>query len=246
MAAAAKARRIVARVSAPLLFCCWASAGWAAELDISPVGVALSPAKIRDTVTLTNNGELPTIIEARVFRWTQVATDDRLDETTEAIAVPPIFTLPPLTSQVVRVGLRRKPEDNSERAYRLILSEVPDGKSGAGTIAVALQLSLPVFYTPPDLKAEMQWSVSHVTGSEIRVALKNVGGMHVKISEVMVTSPSAPEMPLAASTGFQYVLPGATRTWTFFLGGISPGTPLLLQARNRKETLGYHFEMPQQ
>ncbi len=52
-------------------------AGRAAELDVSPVTVNLSPERIRDSVTLSNNGETPTVIEARIYRWTQTATGDR-------------------------------------------------------------------------------------------------------------------------------------------------------------------------
>lgn len=219
-------------------------AGRAAELDIYPVMVKLSPARIRDSVTLSNNAETPTVIEARIFRWTQTATGDQLVETNEAITAPPVFTLQPRARQVVRIGLRREPESKDELYYRLILSEVLGGTGEVGTIAVALRLSLPVFYTPPDVKAEARWSVSPMAGGKIRVALRNAGNAHLKVSEVTVALPSDPEMPLAVSKGFKYVLPGVTRAWTFSLGGIVPGAPLLLRARNRKETLEHGFEMP--
>jgi len=115
MAALSRARRGVVLVPA-LAMLLVAGAGRAAELDVYPVIVKLSPAKIRDTVTLSNNAETLIVIEARIFRWTQTATGDRLVETNEAIAAPPVFTLPPLARQVVPVGLRRKPEYHGEPA----------------------------------------------------------------------------------------------------------------------------------
>jgi len=145
---------------------------------------------------------------------------------------------------VVRLGLRRKPSGDNELYYRLILSEVPGEVSRASRIATALRLSLPVFYTPPGAMPEPKWSVGGTAEGDIRVELGNTGNAHFKMSEVAIVSPADPATPLAAGKGFQYVLPGATRVWTFTLDGIAPGTPLLLRARNRKEPLEHSFEMP--
>ena len=65
------------------------------------------------------------------------------------MATPPIFTVPPKGTQVIRVGLRRAADAQQGLSYRMFLQEVPPPpRQGLQGLQVALRLSLPVFVMP--------------------------------------------------------------------------------------------------
>src|SRR3546814_9833017 len=57
--------------------------------------------------------------------WSQSGGKDVFAAVDDILATPPIFTIPAGGSQVIRVGSRRAPDPQHERAYRLFLREVP-------------------------------------------------------------------------------------------------------------------------
>lgn len=224
----------------------WSGAALAAGLDVYPLGLALSPQTLRDSINLTNTAEAPVVVQAQVFRWTQDARENLMEKTDDLIVVPPVFTLEPGAKQVLRVGFRRPPAAGQELGYRLILTQVPDEASGTGAVAVALRLSLPVFYAPFNAKPAAEWSFAAGAPGELHVTLRNIGAAHYKVREIAVATPADPDKPLASDANFKYVLPGVTRQWLLKTGDIAAGTPLLLSARTKQETLEQEFAMPAQ
>jgi len=205
---------------------CMAGAAGAASFTVSPVRITLAPGSATDSLTVRNNGSEPAVVQLEPLRWSLRDGVDVQEPTRELLATPPIFTLAPGASQIVRVGLRgRGPDPVTEIAYRLLLKEVPSAlPAGASGIHMALRINLPVFVQPLSAaRPSLQWQARREGG--LRLSARNDGNVHLQLLGLRV---DGVEWPLPAASG--YLLPGQTRTWP-----VDPkapaGTTLRLVAR---------------
>lgn len=131
-----------------LLLCGMETAG-AGSLYLNPVRLSLSADHAVEVVTISNQGAEPSVVQLETMAWTKTAGGDVYSPTTDLIAAPPIFTLPPGGSQIVRIGLRNALDPRSELNYRVYFQEVPPPpKPGFQGLNVALRLGVPVYVTP--------------------------------------------------------------------------------------------------
>src|SRR6202165_3538316 len=78
----------------------------AGSLSVTPIRIELSSAQRSVALTVRNEGNQPTVVQAQLVAWSQADNDDRLEPTTDVLASPPIFTVAAGTSQVLRIALR--------------------------------------------------------------------------------------------------------------------------------------------
>ena len=97
----------------------------AGSLSVTPVRVELSNAQRSAALTVRNDGDQPSVVQAQLVAWSQESNEDKLDPTVDLLASPPIFTVAPGASQILRVALRRAPDSAVERTYRILVTEVP-------------------------------------------------------------------------------------------------------------------------
>lgn len=194
----------------------------AATLSVHPLKLRLAPSRLADTVTLGNDGPRPVTVEARLFDWRYEALSDGsgdqrevLTPTTDLLATPPVFTLPPGGSRVVRVGrLAGGDPPPVERGYRLELAEVPDeaARPPGGGAQTVLTLSLPVFVAPPDRKAAPKltahWQPARGADDDARLRLVNEGALHARLTSARLVQDGR---SCAEKTFGAYVLPGGER-----------------------------------
>lgn len=186
----------------------------AADFSVSPVRVELSDEHNVQALRVQNNGKETASIQLELLEWRHPEGTDKHTPTSELLATPPIFTVPPGESQIVRVGLRRAPHQSHELSYRLLLEEIPpplqDNYQG---LRVALRLSIPVFVQPSrgTPYAELQWSAEPGDDGIVLLTAVNVGRRHGKVSDLRVNFPDG--RVLHPKNGSPYVLPGARRTW---------------------------------
>jgi fimbrial chaperone protein len=196
-----------------------ASVAGAAEFGVTPTLVELGPQKTRDALTVSNAGDTPAVIQARVLAWTQEGGREVQVPSQDLIVTPPIFTVSPGQRQIVRVGLRRMPDPGRETSYRLELEEVPDRTESAGaSLRIVLKISLPVFYRPPNAAPSLRWEARRIAPASIRLSVRNAGNAHAKITALELASPGA-VTPLARHDGTLYVLPGGVQELTFKASG---------------------------
>jgi len=197
-----------------ILFLAPGLASGEASLGVSPIRVDLS--KMRGTAVLTvhNDGDSPTVIQAQVMAWSQRDGAEQYAETGDILVSPPLFNIAAGATQIVRVGLRRAPDPTQELAYRLFLQEVPSAASAAQqTVRMALRISLPVFVEAiaPN-PSRLAWSAHRERGGELRVSVENSGPKHVLLFDLRVGIPGAEDVPIATK-GPQYILAGQRRSW---------------------------------
>lgn len=193
----------------------WAAAAGAAEIDVSPMRVELSAQRHRDVITFVNNDTAPATFQVEGFLWTQEDGGDLLAPADDLLAVPPVFTVAPASSQAVRIGFRQMPHADREVSFRLIFTEIPDTTKGGATLSVTvvLRISLPVFFTPQGAAAVPQWSARRADPKALELVLGNAGNAHIRVTDLAVFSAARPDQRVAATDAPRYVLPGATTTW---------------------------------
>jgi fimbrial chaperone protein len=188
----------------------------AAWPTVVPGRIDLGPAAFAGAVTLTNDAETPITVQVQTFAWLGQTLDD-LAATRDVLAAPALVFLQPGAKQVIRVALRGPPPSKSEeRAYRLLITEVPDaaGTGGAG-VPFAMRLSLPIFFTPVGARPQPEWTLGTEPGStSFYLELANRGTAHIRIRRIVVRAPAAPE-PVQVIVMPTYVLAGQAHRWLF-------------------------------
>jgi fimbrial chaperone protein len=190
------------------------------SVSVSPVLIDLASSE-RTAITLRNNRNRDVFYQVSVLRWSQENGQDRYDSTDDFIASPPLFTLAAGLSQAIRLGFRQPSDSANERAYRVVLTEVPpaiDQPSNGSQIQWAMQYAIPVFVagSTPTVPSPLTWRM-HQQGNTMHVRADNPSNRRVVLNAVGLIPASSPstEPPLSQHTQNQRatVLAHAWREW---------------------------------
>lgn len=183
-------------------------ASQAQALNVSPVRVELGPQKATTTISVTNRGTEATGVQIRPYVWAQRHNADQLTPTRDLLVSPPIMTIGPGQTHLVRLVLR-KPAHSVESSYRIVLDQLPsvDGPPG---VKVLLRISMPVFALPvTKAYSHLAWRARATGPGKAEVEVMNSGGRHVQIGALLARSDLG---SVSVEGGANlYVLPGATR-----------------------------------
>jgi fimbrial chaperone protein len=164
----------------------------AASLQVSPILVDLEAEKSSTSViTLRNSSDGVVNAQVRVFKWSQENGADVFDETSDVVASPPIIKLNAQGSNVIRVVRVKNSAPVGEESYRLIIDELPNGDKKAGTIAMLVRHSVPMFFsTARATNPEVTWSLTRKAG-KLQVKAVNVGDKRLRLANLTGTSGGA-------------------------------------------------------
>jgi len=192
-----------------------AGASQAAAFRISPIGVEIPAAQRAETVTVTNTDVEPVNLQVRIFKWSQVDGEDRLDPTNEVIASPPAASIPAGKSYTIRIARRAIGPVATEQTYRLFIDELPkpiDPKASGQGVSMVLRTSMPVFVVDKKQSATLNWRVwSDVKG--VHVEASNSGQRHGRISSLKLQQGGGAAVDFGSGLN-GYVLPGAQKIFT--------------------------------
>lgn len=170
--------RVVAAAGACLLF---AQNGSASSFQVNPVLIKVDVDKTAAIVVVTNGDSQPLSVRIRAFAWTQDGGSDRYAETPDMLVSPPIATIPAGKSQIVRVGPRQRGRIG-ERAYRLVVEEIPAARSGQQTVRMALRFDVPMYVLAPGKgMPDLHWNAWRSANGKIVVEAKNTGPVHADV-----------------------------------------------------------------
>ncbi len=186
----------------------------AADVTLMPVTVKLDRANDRATVQVTNSGNDPVLMQAEAIAWTRVNGQDHDGPTSDLIVNPPVFTVQPGQTQVLRLGLRRNQELVQEGTYRVVLREVPmprasDVLNVSGSVRVLVALRVPVYVAPQQVRRTEQWSLQRQPDGSLMAQVQNTGNVHLKVGELRV--PGEGGMTLAQQGPASVIFPGEQR-----------------------------------
>lgn len=205
----------------------------AGSFSVSPVRASLSPEARVVALRVHNSGSEPASVQAELMAWSQQNGEEQFEPSREVLVTPPIFTVPPGETQVIRIGLRRPPSPDTELSYRLFLQElpppIPDNFQG---LRVVTRMSLPVFVAPASGAATpgLNWRARRGMEGELLITARNDGNGHGQITELHLQLGGDRKHSQRGNT---YVLPGAEHNWSIASEGehIAPGSALVLTAR---------------
>jgi fimbrial chaperone protein len=187
--------------------------GLAAEaqaLSVLPVNIFFTPGQRATSLTVTNKGKSETAIQIRAFAWNQPDGNDKLTATDEVVASPPLATMAPGATQVVRLILRQSPQ-GKEATYRILLDQIPP-PAEPGVVHMVLRLSIPIFVQPAGRSfADVQFHLERDAGQIYLVGF-NAGNLHESIRDIELTTSDGRKLKEDSNTS-PYILSGATRRW---------------------------------
>lgn len=206
----------------------------ASILSVAPIRVELSAAARTAVVIVRNQDDQAVVVQARPQAWSQHEGEDQLDDTHEVLVTPPLFTVPPKGSQLVRVALLRDPDPTRELPFRLVLSEVPSPSPTETTgLKVALRITLPIFIAAKTHgAADLAWSHRWLPDGTLEVQALNRGSAHLQILDFDVQGAPAGTEGLHAGAP-HYLLPGSVAHWQMHPGsGLGHGVQIVLRGHS--------------
>jgi len=199
--------------AAVLLLCTGYSLTAYAAVDISPVLVEMSEQQNKQVVRVGNSGETAKSFQVDVVAWSQSDEEREIyTPTDELLAVPPLFTLQPGEQQVVRIGLMRSADADTELSYRIFFTELAppqlEEKTASG-ISVRLRFGIPVFVAPlVPVVPGIEFVALRTIDKHTFMELKNTGNVRVKVNEVRYQAPTS--LKKEVSQAVFYLHPGKT------------------------------------
>ena len=178
-------------------------------LEVAPISITLMPEQRTASLTITNRGSAPTVIQIRPFVWQELEGRAKLTETAALATSPPFAEIAPGQAQSVRLLLRTAAA-TTEATYRLLIDQLPPPNTSG--VYVALRLSLPVFVEPTtQAAAALDWRVvQSPSGAELEV--HNRGNRHATIISARLAAPNGAATPVRTST-HPYVLADSVVHW---------------------------------
>jgi fimbrial chaperone protein len=169
-------------------------------IQVAPVMVTMTEAHNISSLRIRNGRDAPIAFEVDAYAWRQENGEDVLTPTTDLIVAPTVFEIRDGAEQIIRLGVLA-PGGDTERAYRIILRELPRLHREGATLGFTLEMSLPVFVTPTDARANVLTEVRR-GADESAVMLLNTGRAHAQLS--------AEEIGGARLEAPRYLLSGAS------------------------------------
>ena len=187
----------------------------AANWEVSPVRMVLTPSQQTAAITVRNNGDEASTLQIGVVAWSQRDGRDVYIPTRELLVSPPIATIAAQGEQVIRAALRRPADAVNELSFRINLQELPAQlMPGTTGVQVALRVGLPVFVqsvtgtAAPELTAR----IARVSATQLKLELRNRGSAHIEVSDFAVFLPGD-ERAIAHESVSRYLLAGQARDW---------------------------------
>jgi fimbrial chaperone protein len=185
-------------------------AAGAQSLSVLPVNIFLPPGQSATSLTVTNHGTSETAIQIRAFAWNQNNGEDQLTSSDAVVVSPPLASIAPGATQVVRLILR-KPPQGQESTYRILVDQIPP-PAEAGIVHIVLRLSMPIFAQPTTRAvAHVQFHLEYDAGQVYLVGV-NDGLRHEAIRDIELITGAGDK--LKSDSGVSpYILAGQTRRW---------------------------------
>jgi len=190
------------------------SPAMAGSLQVEPVLVDVTAPGAASTITLHNSGPTPINAKVRVFRWSLVNGEEKLEPTDDVVASPPSMTLAPDGKNIARIVRVAKQPVAGEESYRLLVDQLPDlSLQKNGAVNLMVRYSIPVFFGAANKKnPTLAWSVA-VKGDKVTLAAHNTGDRRLRISALTLKDANGRSISLGNGLA-GYALGQSTKSWT--------------------------------
>lgn len=221
------------RALAWVAFFASSSAFAAGSLLLWPLDPTIEAGAKAGALWLENVGTTPMTLQVRVFAWDQQSFEDRYIDQNVVVGTPPFTTIAPGKKQLVRLTLAAPIPAGEERAFRILVDEIPTTDAATTTgLKLQMRYSLPLFAygkglwgkaegrKPGAVEAQPKLAWSFIEDSGIRyLQVRNSGRGHARLSQVKLVDASRASASASAGSVdiakglLGYVLPGKTMRW---------------------------------
>lgn len=224
--------------AAVVVLACLAGAAHArGQLQTRQTGIDLPAGARAGRLVLANSGDAPVAAQVRVYAWSQDGTDDQLVPSDQLLATPVIVEIPAGGEQLVRVVRATAATPARERAYRVVVDELPgDPRAGAGVaVTVRMRYLIPVFERATDpAPASLRCRVHSA-----RLACENRGGRAAQLGASTIVDAAGHKIVITPGL-LGYVLAGSARSWALdppALAGLGPRRTLRVRLNGEPATV---------
>lgn len=234
-------------MTAALLALGIATLAQASSLFVSPVLVTLDGKRQTTALTLKNEGNETRVIQSELLRWTQKNGENVHTPSRDLLVNPPIVTLKPGQTQIIRIGLNRKVDNAQELAYRLYISEVPPPpKEGFTGLRIALRFGIPVFVSPKAKPLNrLGWKATRSPGGALGLVMLNNGNLHLRLNSIKVSDPSTGQQLAETQQPQSTLLAGQARQVSLLLPAGWRGRQLSVVANTEEGQVETKVELEQ-
>ncbi len=185
-----------------------------ANVQIFPTRIEFTEEETTQTITIRNKKETTLTVQISPRDWNQDGNgQDRYRETDDLLVFPRMATLDPGGEQKLRLRYRGKPGE-VERAFRLLVEEIPAPQPGTSAMRFVVTMSVPIFVLPQNQAHDATIENTELKQGAVQVALKNAGTVHEQAAAIRYRIMGAGGTVLEEGEGNGwYVLPGRTRTF---------------------------------
>ena len=188
----------------------------AGTLKVSPIKIFLPDDGKSEVIHVKNPDSNPALVQVQAVEWTTVEKLDDAERADEILAVPPIFEIAPNSEQVIRLAHRDAGGAAIEKAYRLLITEVPEDVRPGG-VAFAVRLNMPLFVTPKGAVPDPEWRFGYTPSGEAELVLTNRGSAHLMVKSLALRS-AGDQRILFETDQFAYALAGTQQRWSLGYG----------------------------
>ncbi|WP_241609573.1 molecular chaperone [Rosenbergiella australiborealis] len=173
------------------------------SLLVWPILQVIEADQTGSALWLENHGTSDIHLQVRVFSWQQRNDGDHFSDQSEVVASPPFIEVAPRQKQLIRLIRTGAIPSQGERAYRIVLDQLPDGtvseiKESAG-LHLQMRYVLPLFTyangvwtkaradKPRDsataTQPKLSWRIETIQGKRL-LTITNQGVVHARLTSV--------------------------------------------------------------
>lgn len=202
----------------------------ASSILIWPINPVIESSQRASALWLENRGDTVAHLQLRLFEWTQEEHENSYAEQRDVIGSPPMMRIAPGDKQFVRLTRLAPLPLGVERAYRIVIDEVPvDGEAEQDegrSVNFQMRYSVPLFVYGEGLKGRSQdqgklqdesesasglrWNVVTVAGKS-QLEVRNQGSKHARLSQVSLDE--GKQQARVSQGVLGYVLAGSVMRW---------------------------------
>lgn len=208
----------------------------AATLQVYPVNIGFCAGETAQAVYVKNTGSAAIGAQIRAYAWHQQNNEEMLRETGDLAVSPPMTNIPAGRQQLIRVIVPAPLTGGDERAYRLVVDELPGASNMAPKDGVRflLRYSIPVFVNcnaqPPNPQ-DLVFSLDR-SAHPVMLRVRNNGAQHIKLGNLTLLSGGKRQVMSQGLLG--YVLPHSEKEWPL-PHGISSASSLSLNLNDNEQ-----------
>ena len=195
---------------APMIFFILMKLSLAGGIETSPTHLRISSEGPVAVLRVANTNTKPMTFQVQTYKWTQ----DGQTPTNKLIVTPPIFTVAPNKTQIIRFGFYKLKESNLQQTFRVSLKELPykegSSKKNKFSVKVLLDISIPLTVAPKGNIIKTLTAELFKKEDKLYFKVNNTGNVYVYFNKVTF---EANGKTLSLDTHDNHVLAHQSREW---------------------------------